>query len=87
MLYAGGGAPAPTFGVIGEDSGLAGTIAAGLTLETSDRFDLYAEARYYQIRDIELDRRFIAGGADVFNASVSDDLDGFTVSVGARVNF
>lgn len=87
ILYAGGGATEPNFAARGDDSGLAGTIAAGVTFETADSWDLYGEARYYQIRDIELERRFIAGGADLLNAKVEDDFDGFTFAVGVRRRF
>ncbi|MEM7494401.1 MAG: outer membrane beta-barrel protein [Pseudomonadota bacterium] len=87
ILYAGGGATSPNFAATGDDSGLAGTIAGGVTFETADQWDLYGEARYYQIRDIELERRFIAGGADLLNAKVEDDFDGFTFSVGVRRKF
>lgn len=87
VLYAGGGATAPTFAVTGEDSGLVGTFAAGLTWRVSEQWDLYTEGRYYQVRDIELDRRFIAEGTDLLNAKVSDDLDGATFTSGIRFRF
>lgn len=87
IRYAGGGALMPTFAVVGDDSGLAGTIAAGLTYETSDTFEIYSEARYYRVEGIELERRFIAGGADIFNAEVEDDLDGVTWTAGIRARF
>lgn len=87
IRYAGGGAVSPNFAVLGDDSGLAGTIAAGLTYEASDQFEVYSEARYYRIEGIELDRRFIAGGADAFNAAVEDDLDGVTWTAGIRARF
>ena len=87
VLYAGGGATSPNFTATGDDTGLAGTIAGGLTFKTDSKWDIYGEARYYQIRDLEFDRRFIGGGADLLNAKVSDDFDGTTFTVGARYKF
>jgi len=87
ILYAGGGATTPNFTATGDDTGLAGTFAGGLTLKTDSQWDIYGEARYYQIRDLEFDRRFIGDGADLLNAKVSDDFDGATFTVGARYKF
>jgi len=87
ILYAGGGATSPNFVATGDDTGLAGTIAGGLTFKTDTRWDIYGEARYFQIRDLEFDRRFIGGGQNLFNAKVSDDFDGATVTIGARYKF
>lgn len=80
-------ATAPTFGVFGEDTGLAGHSAIGVTFKASDRLEVYGEGRYYNIFGVDAERRFIAGGADSFNADVDDRLDGFTASAGARFRF
>lgn len=87
VLYAGGGATAPTFVVTDEDTGLAGTFAAGVTWKASANWDLYTEARYFQIRDLNFERRFIGGGADLFSANVEDDLSGSIFTIGTRYNF
>ena len=87
ILYAGGGATEPNFVATGEDTGLAGTVAAGLTWLTGSQWEIYGEGRYYQIRDLEFERRFIGGGANLLNATVEDDFDGTTFTVGARYKF
>lgn len=87
IRYAGGGATSPNFIATGEDTGLAGTFAGGLTWLTGSEWEVYGEARYYQVRDLEFDRRFIGGGADLLNARVEDDFDGTSLTVGARYKF
>ncbi|MEL7284702.1 MAG: outer membrane beta-barrel protein [Pseudomonadota bacterium] len=87
ILYAGGGSPTPNFVATGEDTGLAGTFAAGLTWLTGTHWEVYGEARYYQIRDLEFDRRFIGNGENLFNAEVADDFDGTSLTIGARYKF
>jgi hypothetical protein len=87
ILYAGGGATSPTFTATGDDTGLAGTFAGGVTFKTDSDWEVYGEARYYQIRDLEFDRRFIGGGANLLNAKVSDDFDGSTLTFGVRRKF
>lgn len=87
ILYAGGGATSPNFVATGEDSGLAGTVAGGLTWLTGSPWEVYGEARYYQVRDLEFERRFIGGGADLLNARVEDDFDGTSLTIGARYKF
>ena len=87
ILYAGGGATEPNFAATGDDTGLAGTFAGGLTWLTGTQWEVYGEARYYQIRGLEFERRFIGGGADLFNARVDDDFDGTSFTIGARYKF
>ncbi|MEO0466218.1 MAG: outer membrane beta-barrel protein [Pseudomonadota bacterium] len=87
VLYAGGGATAPTFGVVGEDDGFVGTFALGASWQLADQWDIYGEGRYYRIQDIELERRFIADGANLLNAKVDDTLDGTTLTAGVRYRF
>ena len=85
--YAPAGAGAPTFTVVGDDTGLATTFAGGVTVDVPGAAELFGEARYYQVHGVELERRFIADGADLFNASVEDDLSGVTLTAGARWRF
>ncbi len=87
ILYAGGGSPTPNFVATGDDSGLATTIAGGLTWLTGADWEVYGEARYYQIYDVELERRFIGNGSNLLNANVSDDFDGTSLTIGARYKF
>jgi len=87
ILYAPATAPAPTFGVIGEDTGLATISALGVTAKVTDKFDIYTEGRYYKIYGVDAERRFIAGGNDGFSAAVDDDPSGFTLTVGTRLHF
>lgn len=87
IQYFPGTATAPTFGVIAEDTAFAGHFAGGVTFRFSEKFDLYTEARYTRITGVELERRFVAGGADGFNADVSDRIENITVFGGLRFRF
>lgn len=80
-------ASGPVFGLVDEDTALAGHVAAGASYELSDGLELYSEGRYFRIQNVNLDRRFIGGGADLFNGNVEDDIDGFTVTGGLRWRF
>ncbi|MEO1476405.1 MAG: hypothetical protein AAFS13_08475 [Pseudomonadota bacterium] len=82
-----GVATEPTFGVLGEDTGFAGHTAIGLTFKATDALEVYGEGRYYNIFGVDLERRFVGGGADIFNADVDDRLDGFNVTAGMRFRF
>lgn len=87
ILYAGGGSPTPNFVATGDDSNLASTIAGGLTWLTGAHWEVYGEARYYQIYDVELERRFIGNGSDLLSANVSDNFDGTSLTFGVRYKF
>ena len=87
ILYAPPSASAATFGVIGDDAAFAGHVAAGASYALADGLEVYSEGRYFRIQDVALERRFIGGGADLFNAEVEDDIDGFTVTGGLRWRF
>ena len=80
-------ATANTFGVLGEDTAFAGHVAVGASYELNSNLELYSEGRYFRIQNVNLDRRFIGGGADLFNATLEDDIDGFTVTGGLRYRF
>lgn len=81
-------APAPAFGVIGEDTGFATHTTIGATLILTEHIEAYGEARYLQTYGIDAERRFLGGGTtDLFNADVSDRPDGITVSAGMRYRF
>jgi len=87
IQYFPGTATAPTFAVQGEDTGLATVSTLGVTYKATEQFDVFTEARYYTVYGIDVERNNIAGGAPLFNADVDDNLDGITLTVGARFNF
>jgi opacity protein-like surface antigen len=80
-------ATAPTFAVQNSGSGFATVSTLGATFKATDRFDIYAEGRYLKTYGVDAERRFIAGTNNGFSADVDDDPDGFTLTVGTRVNF
>lgn len=81
------GAPA-TFAVRGEDEAFTSTFGAGLTYRASDSFELYGEARITTLYDVQLERRFIANGADGFNANVEDNnINNGSLLFGVRKRF
>ncbi len=77
----------PVFALEGDDTGLTTTLAGGATWEATDHLDVYVEGRYVQIFNIDLERRFIGGGADLFNAELDDRIEGFTLTIGSRWHF
>ena len=82
-----GVATAPTFAAQGKDTGFATVSAAGMTLNATDKFDVYVEGRYFKTYGIDSERRFIANENSGFSANLDDDPDGLTVSVGTRFKF
>jgi len=77
----------PVFALQGSDTALAGHFAAGVSYEFGNGAELFTEGRYYRIQNVNLERRFIGGGADLFNGNVEEDLDGITVTGGLRWKF
>lgn len=75
------------FAVQGADTALATISSIGLTYKATEKFDIYTEARYYKLYDVDAERTFVAGGANGFSADVDDNTDGLTLTVGARFNF
>jgi len=80
-------ATAPVFAVQGEDTAFATHTAIGATYKVNNNVGLYTEGRYFQIRGVDLERRFIGGGANLFSGNVSDNIDGFTITGGLRFSF
>ncbi len=87
VTYFPGTATAPTFAVAGEDTALYGHIAAGVSIRFSEKLELYTEARYNRVTNAQLDRRFIAGGANGFSADLEDNLSNVSVLGGVRFRF
>lgn len=81
-------APAPAFGVIGDDTGFATHTTLGLTFAANDTFEVYTEGRFLKTYGIDAERRFLGGGTtDLFNADVDDNPDGFSLTAGLRYRF
>ncbi|MEM8771859.1 MAG: outer membrane beta-barrel protein [Pseudomonadota bacterium] len=80
-------ASAPVFGVFGDDTAFAGHVAVGATYALSDKLELYSEGRYFRVNNVDLERRFIGGGADLFVGDVESRIDGFTATGGLRYTF
>jgi len=78
---------APNFAVTGDDTVFVGTIAAGLSVRVNDNFDLYTEGRYTRTGNLDLQRTFIAGGANGFSANVEDRLTSLSILGGVRWHF
>ena len=78
---------APNFAVQGEDTAFATVSTLGVTLNTTEKFDVFTEACYLKTYGTDAERRFISGGADGFSADVDDDPDGLAFTVGTRLKF
>ncbi len=82
-----GVATAPTFAVNGQDTGITTVSTIGVTLNASDAFDVYAEARYLKTYGIDLERQFVADGSNGFSADLDDNPDGLAFAIGTRFKF
>lgn len=81
-------APAPAFGVSGNDVGFATHTTIGVSFAANDRFEIYTEGRYLKTYGVDAERRFLGGGTvDLFNADLNDNPDGFTATAGVRLRF
>ena len=79
--------PSSVYRINDEASALASTFAGGVSYRFSSRFELYTEARYYTVYDVDPDQTFTDTGTPVFSGRVTDDLDGSTLTAGLRVRF
>lgn len=82
-----GTATAPTFGVIGSDTGFVTQSNAGLSFRLTDSIDLEASVRYQRVSGLDFDRRFIAAGNDDFNADLSGSFETVSGFAGLRFRF
>lgn len=77
----------PNFAAQGEDTGFTTVSTVGVTLNATEKFDIYTEARYLKTYGIDADRRFIADGSGGFSAGLDDDPDGLAFTIGTRLKF
>lgn len=82
-----GVATSPTFAVEDDDTGFATVSTIGVTLNATEKFDIYTEARYFKTYGIDAERRFVADGSNGFSSDLDDDPDGITFTVGTRYKF
>lgn len=80
-------ASAPIFGVIEDDSAFVYQFDAGVRFELSDAISLDARARYQRVDGVDLERRFIGGGNNAFNAEVTGDFETVNFTAGIRYTF
>ncbi len=82
-----GVATTATFALEGDETVFATVSNIGVTFKTNSNIDVYTEARYYKLYDVDTQRVFVGGGANQFNANLDDNTDGITVTAGMRINF
>ncbi len=82
-----GVANAPTFGLSGSDTGFVLQSNLGVTVPLADKIELDLSGRYQRVTGVDLERRFIAGGNDAFNADVSGRLETVSGFLGLRYRF
>ncbi len=82
-----GVATAPTFAIRGSDTGLVLHSNAGLSFKLTDQVDLETSVRYQRITGLDLDRRFVAGGSDDFNAALDGRYETVSAFAGIRFRF
>ena len=80
-------ASAPTFAVLGDDTGLASHTTIGVTVPINEQFEVYGEGRYLLTLNIDAERTFVGDGGETFNADVDDNVDAFSLTVGMRWRF
>jgi opacity protein-like surface antigen len=80
-------ATAPTFGVTGSDTAFVLQSNAGVRFDLSDTIAIDARVRYQRIDGVDLERRFIAGGNDAFNADISGYYESVNLLAGIRYSF
>lgn len=81
-------APAPTFGLISDDTVFTSTFGVGLSYRWSEGIEIYGEGRITTLYDVQQERRFIANGANGLSAKVEDNnITNGAVIAGARFRF
>jgi len=87
IQYFGAAALAPVFRTFGDSTNFATVSTLGVTAKVSDKIDIFTEGRYSKIYGVDVERRFIGGGSDIFNANLDDNPGGFSLTIGTRLNF
>ncbi len=77
----------PVFTVAGSETAFSSHATIGVTYDLTPHIDLYTEGRYFRTYGLDLERRFIGGGANLRSGDVSDNLEGFTATGGLRFRF
>ncbi|MBV7264743.1 outer membrane beta-barrel protein [Erythrobacter ani] len=80
-------ATAPTFAVTGGDTGLSLQSNIGIQYVLSDNIELQTRVRYQRITGLDFERRFVGGGADLFNADLDGRFETINVLAGVRYRF
>lgn len=80
-------AAGPTFVVTGDDTAFTYQSNIGLRFDLTDTIAIDARARYQRVNGVDLERRFIGGGANDFNSNVSGDYETVSLIAGIRYNF
>ncbi len=80
-----GVATSPTFALTGSSTEFTYQSNIGLQYVLTDRIELQGRVRYQRIDGVNLERRFVGGGADAFNANVSGDYETVSFLAGVRV--
>ncbi|MGB7373088.1 hypothetical protein [Pontixanthobacter sp.] len=80
-------ASAPTFAVRDGDTGLYLQSNAGVTFVINDTADFNTRLRYQRVSGLDLDRRFVAGGADDRNAELEGQFETVSLLAGVRFRF
>ncbi len=87
VLYAPTGDSNPAFGLFGNQTAFAGTVAAGATVNLGGQVELYSEGRYFRAYGVETQRRFVGSGDDALSGVLDGDLEGFNVIAGLRYRY
>ncbi|WP_298302018.1 outer membrane beta-barrel protein [uncultured Erythrobacter sp.] len=80
-------ATAPTFTVADDDTAFVYQGDIGLRYDVTDAIALDARARYQRVDGVDLERRFIGGGANDFSSDLSGDYETVSFVAGVRYNF
>ena len=73
--------------MIADDTAFTYHTDAGVRFDLSDTIALDARIRYQRVDGLDLERRFVAGGNDAFNANVSGDFETVNLLAGVRFSF
>lgn len=86
------GDPSTVYRISDDTTALTSTFGAGLSYRVpsrrfSDRFEVYSEARYYSIYDVEFSQQRLPAAGPSASGDTDGDLDGVQLLAGLRVRF